>query len=136
MPVGKRKKTQNLDFQMEFYEKIVAEKPDFIQALIALGEIYTKKGLYQKGLELDLRLSSLRPDNPIIHYNLACSLSLTGDVDGALRVMEQAVHLGYKDVFFMERDPDLENLRKDERYQKLVRKIKRRAVTAESAKTR
>lgn len=135
MSVRKKKKTQDLDFQMEFYEKIVAEKPDFIQALIALGEIYTKKGLYQKGLELDLKLSCLRPDNPIIHYNLACSLSLTGDVDGALRVMEQAVHLGYKDIFFMERDPDLENLRKDERYQKLVRKIKRRAVTAESAKT-
>lgn len=138
MPARKRKKRQDqdLDFQMEFYEKILSEKPDFVEVMIALGEIYTKKGLYEKGLKLDTRLSQLRPDNPMIHYNLACSLSLLGDVDAALRAIEQAICLGYRDLAFMNRDPDLENVRQDKRYHRLVKKIIRKRIVIQNAKTR
>ncbi|MFH1692010.1 MAG: hypothetical protein ABIC68_05535 [Candidatus Omnitrophota bacterium] len=136
MPVKKRKKTLDLDFQMEFYEKILSEKTDFVEVMIALGEIYTKKGFYEKGLKLDKRLAQLRPDNPTIHYNLACSLSLTKDVDAALRAIEQAICLGYRDLAFMNRDPDLENVRQDKRYDALVKKTMRKRITIGNAKTR
>lgn len=136
MPVKKRKKTRDLDFQMEFYEKILLERPDFIDALTALGEIYTQKGFYEKGLEVDMRLARLRPGNPTIHYNLACSFSLTGDVGAALRSLEEAVRLGYDDFNFMDKDPDLGNVRRDARYQRLMQKVQRKKAVIQDANTR
>ena len=90
--------------------------------LIALGEIYTKKGLYEKGLKIDKKLSKLRPDNPVIHYNLACSLSLMGDIANSFKAIKRAISLGYNDFSFMHNDPDLSNLRRYERFWELMKK--------------
>jgi len=124
MPAAKRRKSEDLDFQMSFYEGILKENPDFVEALIALGEIYTKKGMYDKGLKIDKKLSRLRPDNPIIHYNLACSLSLLGELSHSFKAIKQAIELGYNDFIFMNNDPDLANLRRDERFIELVKKVR------------
>jgi tetratricopeptide (TPR) repeat protein len=125
MPVSKKTKTQDLDFQMQFYEGIIRENPGFAEALIALGEIYTKKGQYEKGLKVDRRLLELRPDNPIVHYNLACSLSLLGDITGSFKAIKRAVELGYDDFGFMTNDPDLSNLRRDKRFLQFYEKAKK-----------
>ncbi len=124
MAVPKKKKEQDLDFQISFYEDLLKKNPDYVDALMALGEIYTKKGLYEKGLKVDRRLIELKPGNPIIHYNLACSLSLCGDIAGALRSLKHAIDLGYDDLVFLNNDPDLSNVRSDERFSDLVTKIK------------
>lgn len=116
MTALKKRKGEDLDFQMAFYEGILKENPGFVEALIALGEIYTKKGLYEKGLRVDKKLSKLRPDNPIIHYNLACSLSLLGNVADSFKTLKRAIDLGYDDIAFMKNDPDLSNLRSDKRF--------------------
>jgi tetratricopeptide (TPR) repeat protein len=124
MPAPKGRKSEDLDFQMSFYEGVLKENPNFVEALIALGEIYTKKGMYDKGLKIDKKLSRLRPDNPIIHYNLACSLSLLGELSNSFKAIKQAIELGYNDFIFMNNDPDLANLRSDERFIELVKKVK------------
>ena len=124
MPVAKGRKIEDLDFQMVFYESILKENPAFVEALIALGEIYTKKGMYDKGLKIDKKLSKLRPDNPIVHYNLACSLSLLGELSNSFKAIKRAIDLGYNDFIFMNNDPDLANLRRDERFIELVKKVK------------
>ncbi|MGE5279983.1 MAG: TPR end-of-group domain-containing protein [Deltaproteobacteria bacterium] len=108
---------------MCFYEALLCRRPRYIDALIVLGEIYTRKGLFAKGLEVDRRLADLKPDNPIVHYNLACSLSLLGDITAALEAIKKAVRLGYNDFQYMNRDPDLRNLRRDERFGKFFRQL-------------
>jgi len=113
-----------MDFEIKFYEGILKDMPNFIQALTALADTYTKRGLFEKGLCLDKRLTSLRPDDPIARYNLACSYSLLNDIESGLNTLQQAVMLGYDDFDFMEKDPDLENLRKDERFKNLTSKLK------------
>ena len=45
-----RVKEDSLAFEISFYERILAEDPDFIDALIPLADAYTKHGLYKKGL--------------------------------------------------------------------------------------
>ncbi len=135
MPVKKRNR-EDLDFQMVFYEALLRRRPRYIDALIALGEIYTRKEFYEKGLEVDRRLSALQPDNPIVHYNLACSLSLLGDVTNSLEAIERAVHLGYDDFQYMSRDPDLSNLRRDERFGQLVRQLRQRTARVSHVRKR
>ena len=45
--------SDNTDFEIRFYEGILEKKKDFIQALMALGNLYTAKGRYKEGLEVD-----------------------------------------------------------------------------------
>lgn len=116
-----KRQIENLDFEISFFESLLKENPNFVDALIPLGDAYTKRGLYEKGLEVDLRLAELLPLDPLVYYNLACSYSLLGKIDLALQTLEKAIKLGYKDFRFMNKDPDLENVRKDNRYLYLIK---------------
>ncbi len=115
-----------LDFEISFFEKLVKDKPDFVEALIPLGNAYTKRGLYEKGLEIDTRLAKLRPDDPVMWYNLACSYSLLRMIDSSLKALEKTIRLGYEDFGFMDRDPDLDNVRSDKRYKELLVRLTKR----------
>ncbi len=109
-----------MDFEINFIEGILKRKPDFIEALIALGDLYTKRGFFEKGLEVDLKLAQLRPDDPYILYNLACSYSLVNNIDAALQVIKRSVDFGYDHLEGIEQDHDLSNLHKDDRYQEFI----------------
>ena len=125
MAQQKRKtKTTDLDFEISFFEGVLTRLPQYIPALVALGDAYTKRGDLKKGLETDLRLSELRHDDSVVHYNLACSYSLLGLIDDSLRALKKSVMLGYEDFEYLQRDPDLENLRKDSRFQHFLQELK------------
>lgn len=116
------RKQKDTNFEIEFYENILKDRPDFVEALKALAELYTKSGKYDKGLELDKRLIGLVPEDDIVYYNLACSYSLLQDIDNSLDAIKKAVKLGYSDFSYMHNDPDLENLRKDRRFTEVFSK--------------
>ena len=118
-----RRKKQNpaLDFEIQFYEGIVRQSPDYIEALIPLAEAYTRKGLYRKGLEIDERLASLCGDDPVVFYNLACSHALVEHKKEALAALKHAVELGYCDFAHLLKDPDLKFLHHSPEFQKLLK---------------
>jgi tetratricopeptide (TPR) repeat protein len=111
---------EDLDFEIAFYEGILEHLPDSTDVLMALGNDYTQRGLFEKGLGVDKRLCELRQRDPIIHYNLACSYSLLGRIDESIQALEQAIAFGYVDLRYVQQDPDLENLRRDPRYVALL----------------
>ena len=115
-----------MNFEIEFFEKLVEVKPDFVDVLIPLAEAYTKAGDYGRGLIVDKRLSKLKPDDAIVHYNLACSFSLTGKTDEAIKALKKAVDLGYDDFDYMNIDQDLLNVRNDTRYKEIFAKWTKR----------
>lgn len=120
------KEQKNTDFEIQFYEGIIKKRGDFVEALMALGDLYTKQGCYKKGLDIDLRLSRLRSDDPHVFYNLACSYSLLDCIDDALSSIKQAIRIGYDDFDFLEKDDDLIKLRQDERFKKYYAKVKKK----------
>jgi len=111
--MAKARSESDPQFEIAFYENILKRSPGFVEALVALGDLYTKQGFYQKGLEVDERLARLRRDDPLVHYNLACSYSLMNDVSKARAAMVRAFALGYDDLSYLEKDPDLLNLLAD-----------------------
>ena len=113
------------DFEIVFYENILKERPNFISVLRLLGDAYTKKGFYEEGLAVDQRLANLEPDDPIVHYNLACSFSLVGKTKEALAQLKKAVLFGYDDFSYIEEDSDLDNLRKLPEFDKFFAKLKK-----------
>ena len=119
LPRGKAATKEDLDFEIKFFEGIAQHDPDFIEALQILGDAYTKTGQWEKGLEIDERLAKLCPDNSLVFYNLACSYSLLKQVEEAFAALRQAVKLGYSDARWLTQDPDLDNLRQDNRFEKI-----------------
>lgn len=109
--------------EIKFYENIVKESPNFYQALVCLGDAYTRAGFWEEGLVVDKKLCHLRPYDPVVFYNLACSYSLLGRIEAALAAFRKAVKLGYRDFNYAYADADLENLRRDRRFQRFVRSI-------------
>jgi tetratricopeptide (TPR) repeat protein len=131
-----RKKTKasdprELDVEISFLEGLVRRDPAYVDALQLLGDDYTQRGRFEEGLRVDQKLSELDPKNPLSFYNLACSLSLTGKLDDAVRALESALDLGYRDFKWMSRDPDLKALRKHAQYVRLREKIRRMQVDVE-----
>jgi Arylsulfatase A and related enzymes len=69
-------------------------------------------------LELSLGLQPVYPGE--IVYDLACAYARKGDKAGALKQLREAVRLGFRDAKFIGSDPDLESLRGDAGYKKLM----------------
>ncbi len=116
------------DFLIEMDEAALEARPDDVDALRRLGELYTRRGRAPDGLAIDRRLAQLCPNDATVHYNLACSLALTGDAGASFEALRRAVDLGYHDPGHMEADPDLEALRRDERWKDLLARASRRVV--------
>lgn len=117
----RRSKTEELlDFEIRFYGKLLTAYPDFVDVLTPLAEAYTRRGLHEKGLEIDLRLTRLRESDPLTWYNLACSYSLLKRVDESLEALRRSFELGYRDMNHLQRDPDLNNLRQSPKYRELI----------------
>lgn len=113
------------DFEIIFYEGLIGHQPNFFQALASLGDAYTRKGFYKEGLEVDKKLVQLRPEDPIVHYNLSCSLALLGDIEQAFTELKNAVLLGYDDFPYILKDTDLESVRKHPRFNEFFAKLER-----------
>ncbi len=111
-----------LEFEIGFFEAVLRHEPEHLGALEALGHAYTRAGLFEKGLAIDRRLVAMLPESAVAHYNLACSLSLLGQLDGAFAALARAIELGYDDFDYLANDPDLENLRRDRRYRALLQR--------------
>lgn len=115
-----------LDFEIAFYERLANQYPEFIDVLVPLGEAYSRRGLLEKGLAVDIKLTRLREADPIIWYNLACSYSLLNRIDDAVQAMRHAIQLGYDDVGHLRSDPDLANFRRNPVYRELMEQLTQR----------
>ena len=109
--------------EMDFLEKIVKRLPRDVDTLEALGDLYTRAGRYEDGLAVDRTLAELEPDDMTIWYNLGCSLALLKKREDALKALKHALELGFSDYEWMSRDPDLNSLREDGEFKRLLKRI-------------
>ena len=109
-----------LDFDIDFFERLLHRKEDSVEVLRVLAELVSRKGLTKRAVELDRRLVDLLPDDFLARYNLACSLAVAGRSDEAIDSLSRAILLGYDDLAHMEADPDLASLRSHPDFQALL----------------
>jgi predicted Zn-dependent protease len=107
-----------------FYESVLKREPGYEDVIELLGGLYTKTGRIADGLKMDRKLVKLQPDNATARYNLACSLALSKRKADAVRVLLEAVDLGYADYDWMSQDPDLESLKNVGEFKALLLKLK------------
>jgi hypothetical protein len=114
------KEHHDLSIEISFLEGLRNRMPQDSEVLKVLGDNYTKARRLQDGLSIDLELAQLIPDDPVVHYNLACSLSLLGKLSESANALKKAVQLGYREWDWMMKDQDLENLRKSPEFSDIV----------------
>lgn len=84
----------------------------------ALGYFSTQE--YDKAYEALARAHAEYPEDGGVLYNLACAESLTGRTDDALSHLEQAIALDERFREYAQSDSDLDAIRDDPRFSRLV----------------
>ncbi len=72
---------------------------------------------FRKALELE-------PQNRLAHYNLACAYALSGRSQLAIVHLKASIENGFRDVAHIETDPDLNSLREEPGYKRLIQELK------------
>ncbi|MCK4341538.1 MAG: tetratricopeptide repeat protein [Phycisphaerae bacterium] len=85
---------------------------------------------YEKALELVEQAYELAPQDSRVLYYLACFHALLGHEDKALDFLEDAVAGGFYSPRQIAKDPDLKNIRGDERYEAALAAAKKNAAQA------
>ena len=124
--VGRAADQSQLDFELEFFERVLASNPGYVDVLRIMGNLLTLKGRFSDGLQVDKRLVQLRPRDALAHYNLACSYALLKRPEQSIKTLRRAVELGYRDFNYMKKDHDLDSIRHDPRFRQLLREFENR----------
>jgi len=93
-----------------------------------IGALFEKQD-YAGAVAKCRELIALVPQQPSPRYNLACALARLGKTDEAFAALGAAVEHGFTDADHLREDPDLESLRRDPRFDGVVKK----AAAAEAA---
>lgn len=113
---------EQADFEVEFYGRILARNSNNIDVIRRLVEHLSRRGDYVGALPLYQKLVGLRSQDCIARYNLACTLSMLGDLDAAILALEAAFEIGYSDIPHLESDTDMEPLRQLAGYARILEK--------------
>ncbi len=77
---------------------------------------------YQQALRLFAQMLQETPDDPVLHYDYACVLALTGSPKAAIRYLKRAFELDRTLRNFAKDDPDLKALQNDPEFQQLMQR--------------
>ena len=106
------------------YKQAIEIDPDYAKAHYGLGVAYGKSGKHEEAIESFKQAIRIVPGYAWAYYNLACSYSLLGDVNKALESLGRSIDLGFDDIKHIENDSDLNGLRDEAGYKKLINKLK------------
>lgn len=120
------KKDDDYTFELEFFEKLHGRLPKDASVVEILGGLYSKFGRIDDGLKMDRKLVRLTPNSATAHYNLGCSLALKRRKADAIRALQRAVELGYRDIDWIKDDPDLKALAQHPAFHSLLFDIEER----------
>lgn len=93
------------------YQELIQQSVELIQS----GQYDEAKKVLNQAIEV-------YPKDPISYYNLACIYSLENNVDEAIAWLEESAARGFVDVYHMKTDGDLDNIRGNESYKKIIEK--------------
>jgi predicted Zn-dependent protease len=119
-----RRQNRELDVEIGFLEGLARRDPTYTDALELLGDGYARCGRAADALKVDEQLLALRPEDPKVRYNLACTLALNGEFDRAVVELESALELGFRDFQWLAKDPELAALRKLPGFRRIRAKLR------------
>lgn len=108
---------------LQIAEEVLQLNPGDVRALYMAANALVALGGYdnrQKGIEHLNRAFTLDPKDPMLLYNAGCIYSLCKMKEEALNCLEQAVEQGLTQKAWYEHDSNLDILRKEERFERII----------------
>lgn len=84
-----------------------------------------QSGKHKEAIEVYKKILQTNPNDTMALYNVACAYSLMGEKKNAVEFLEKAVENGYNDVDHMKEDTDLDNIRDEDGYKKIIEKLEK-----------
>src|SRR5215813_11682874 len=109
------------DEAVTLWDQVVRANPVQVSYWLSLaGAAYQAKN-YRKAIPAYEKVIELRGGLPAnAAYNIACCYALMGEKEQALQWLQKAFDMGFRNVANAQTDPNLQSLRDDARYRKLV----------------
>lgn len=101
----------------------------FAQTLHRLCDRLQDAGRWRPAIEAHMKVVEVLGKVPLgvaSAYDVACGHAILGEKDKALEWLEKAIDMGWKDAAHIESDADLETLRDEERFKRLLETLKRK----------
>lgn len=97
--------------------------PDDVRALYCAANGMAALGEREPALEFCSRALAVRPTDGMVLYNIGCVYSLLGCTAEALDVLERAETCGLREKGWYEHDSNLDSLRAEPRFQRLLERL-------------
>jgi arylsulfatase A-like enzyme/Tfp pilus assembly protein PilF len=116
---------------LESYRRTLKEEPEDFEAVLQAGNSARHVGDPTAAAAYFHQAEKIRPDSWLATYNLACLRAVGGAPAAALELLDAAVRRGFRNPELLEKDADLEAVRKSPQYPALLAKVQRKAATPE-----
>jgi len=93
------------------------------ESIRRLGNVTEANQLFHEDLQAQQRAMANSPENRELHYSMAASLALLGDVPAAVTNLKQAVSGGWLDYRSLALDPRFDSLRNAPEFQETLRSL-------------
>ncbi|MFM8497488.1 MAG: TPR end-of-group domain-containing protein [Planctomycetia bacterium] len=95
---------------------VTSQEPDRLEAWLGIGWCLKRLGRLDEAIAVLEQGLEATPLQPILHYNLACYLSLGGRVQGAIEHLARAISIDGRFRDLTEVEPDFDPIRADPRF--------------------
>ncbi|MCB9283132.1 MAG: tetratricopeptide repeat protein [Lewinellaceae bacterium] len=113
---------------LEIGEKVLDRNhPNLATFYSNTGAAYAETGNFEEAKSAFAIFENIVPENDkgLAYRNWTIYYALQGDTRKALENLEKAVDLGYNDLNWIKTNDNLESIRSDERFKKIIRKLKK-----------
>jgi tetratricopeptide (TPR) repeat protein len=118
--LGKDDQSRNvLQRAIQIMENQIAKVPEDARARSLLSNYYSQIDRREDAIREMQFAVALRPTDPTMHYNTACTYCALGMKAEALEALKQAWKFGYRDSVWVRRDPDLTILHDEPEFDQL-----------------
>lgn len=100
-------------------ERFLADHPDNHRAFYLGAGALLDLGERERALEWAQRALAIDPSDPSIRYNMGCFYAKAGEIDQAFEYLQDSI----TSKSWIEHDPDLDPIREDPRYQRLLESL-------------
>jgi len=104
---------------IQAHEAHLREVPEDARSRSLLAALYVEIGRLEDSKRESTMAMTLRPNDPVILYNAACTFCLMSQKGDALDALAKAWRSGYRDIDWVRGDPDLLSLHEEPEFEKL-----------------
>ena len=117
---AKDKHEETLRRSLQVFSEYLVQHPDDARARMLNAQHLIQANRLEEAKSEAARAIALNPSDPVMLYNAACFYSRVGDTARAVDLLDNAVSAGFQHYEWIKHDPDLDNLRGEERYQRIM----------------